>query len=85
MDNLETIELMSPAGMVVVDKKDVEDYLKRDGWSLIPQPIENEISEIPAEPEIFEEPDYPQEYIEPTEDEPIADEPEEEADNQEED
>lgn len=61
MNNLETIELMSPAGKVVVDKKDVEDYLKREGWSLVQKPVKDETPEIPAEPEIFEEPDVPDE------------------------
>jgi len=55
----ETVELMSPAGKVVVLKQNMYDYLNREGWSLLVEEISTtnetpETSEIPVEDEISE-------------------------------
>ena len=72
----ETIELMSPAGKVVVMKKDMNDYLQKEGWGLLVEevPTEDEIpetpekSEIPAEPETSVEDESP---VLPTDETPV--------------
>lgn len=48
---LETIEIMSPAGKVVVLKSDINNYLQREGWSLLePEPLIED--ETPVEDKI---------------------------------
>jgi len=81
----ETIELMSPAGRVVVSVKDAEDCLQRDGWSYLEEgsirdcdaeAVELEVSAEPEvpEPEVLENDDT--EAAEQQEPEILEDEPE---------
>lgn len=57
--DLETIEMMSPAGKVVIMKKDVGDYLQREGWSLLESKplIEDEKPEPSVEDGILANPE----------------------------
>lgn len=62
--DLETVELMSPAGKVVIMKKDIGDYLNREGWSLLePEPLAKdekpEPLEIPVEDGVLANPEKP--------------------------
>lgn len=73
---LETVELMSPAGKVVVDKKDMNDYLQREGWGLLVEkvPTDDETPEPPVENETPEEPEKPVEDetpVLPTDETPV--------------
>jgi len=52
--DLETVEMMSPAGKVVIMKKDVGDYLNREGWSLLESNIAPVEDEIPEEPNVVQ-------------------------------
>jgi len=83
VQEVETVELMSPAGKIVVLKRDVDDYLQREGWSLLKDelPEEPEMSEIPEIPNTSAEGEIPEELEAPAEDE-ILEEPEALAENE---
>jgi len=63
---LETVELMSPAGKVVVMQKDVNDYLQKEGWGLLVEevPTEDETPEPSAGDETSETPEEPEKPVE---------------------
>lgn len=71
--DLETVEMMSPAGKVVIMKKDVGDYLNREGWSLLELeiPAEDETPEPPIEDEIPEKPVEDEIPVLPTDTAPV--------------
>lgn len=76
IEKAETIELMSPAGKVIVAKKDLDDYLQREGWSLL-EDVPAEPAEPVKEPEQSPEPEVPAEEPEvPVEESEVPAEPE---------
>lgn len=68
----ETVELMSPAGKRVVMKKDINDYLNREGWHLLEEPVEDETAETLEKPVEDETPEKPVE--DETPEKPVEDE-----------
>lgn len=56
--DLETVEMMSPAGKVIIMKKDVGAHLQREGWSLL-EPEPSAKDETPEKPVGDETPETP--------------------------